>query len=389
MRLAQVGCVGRLLIFRSIMNIITIAPDIWKRPNEPETKWTTRRTPIKYIVIHTTGGTDSRGWLSKWNRKVPTSGQNDVSIHYLVQRDGNIYQIAPDNTRAWHVGTCMMPEGETDGNGYSLGIEIEHLNEPDYPEKQLNAVAELVHELMEKYKIPGKFVISHASCARPGPNIRKVDPVNFNWTDFWDRLLKIDNPPSQSGAKYTAYSPLINTPIVDARAVAEKIATHKSPNYTPDDLRLIVGYYSKYGAQTGVDWIYALSQSIHETGWFSSWWSARPRRNPAGIGVSGQTSTTRPKDPQNWVFYKGVYRRGQSFESWDIAVQHHLARLLCYALRDDELNDQQKKFITLIDTSRLAKIRGCARQAIGLNGVWAVPGLGYSQKLADIANSLL
>src|SRR6266540_7112287 len=133
----------KILLSEALMNIIQLEPDNWERPSYPLNKWTKRTQPIKYIVLHTTGGTDSRVWLGKWNRKNPASDQNDVSIHYLVFRDGTTYQIAPDDARAWHVGVSQMPDGETDGNGYSLGIEMEHLNEPDFPEVQLNAVAEL------------------------------------------------------------------------------------------------------------------------------------------------------------------------------------------------------------------------------------------------------
>lgn len=168
------------------MNITRIPDDVWKGNR----KFNKRALPIRYIVLHTTGGTDSRNWLSKWDRKRPNSSQNDVSIHYLISRSGAIYQIVDDQDRAWHVGTCKMPDGEVDGNSCSIGIEIEHFKERDYPEAQLNALAELVGTLMTKYSIPGKSVVSHASVARPGPNIRKIDPVNFDWAAFWDRMLR-------------------------------------------------------------------------------------------------------------------------------------------------------------------------------------------------------
>lgn len=168
------------------MNITRIPDDVW----QGKRKFDARKLPITYIVLHTTGGKDSRNWLSKWDRQQPQSKQNNVSIHYLISRTGAIYQIVEDQNRAWHVGTCKMPNGEVDGNSCSIGIEIEHLNEPDYPEAQLAALAELVTMLMAKYAIPGKFVVSHASVARPGPNIRKKDPVNFDWAAFWDRMLR-------------------------------------------------------------------------------------------------------------------------------------------------------------------------------------------------------
>ncbi len=379
------------------MNIVQIAPDVWQNnPTGLTNKWTRREKPIKYIVLHTTGGVDSRNWLAKWNKKALKSDQNNVSIHYLVQRDGTIYDIVPDDCRAWHVGVCKMPDGETDGNEYSIGIEIEHLNEPDYPEVQLNAVAELVHTLTKRHNIPSKFVVSHASVAKPGVGEphgpRKIDPVRFDWGDFWSRVLRHDAPMNTLVSNlptYSAYSPLINTTNINEQRVAEFIATKKNEFYDAPSLKLITSYYVKYGKQTGVDWVFALAQCIHETGWFTSWWCQRPRRNPAGIGVTGQTTKVKPADEQNWVFYQGLWRKGQSFTSWDLSAQHHISRLLCYALKDEEMSSTQLQFSKICGADKTTRIRGIAKQAIGLNGVWAVPGTTYAQRIASIANSIV
>src|SRR6476646_10422219 len=86
------ACVGKQLLSPEVsMNIITIPLDKWSG-HDPEFKYDERVGIIKYIVLHSTDGIDSRDWLSKWNRKHETE-QNNVSIHYLVQRDGNVYRI--------------------------------------------------------------------------------------------------------------------------------------------------------------------------------------------------------------------------------------------------------------------------------------------------------
>jgi hypothetical protein len=41
------------------------------------------------------------------------------------------------------------------------------------------------------------------------------------------------------------------------------------------------------------------------------------------------------------------------------------------------------------DRQRLDRIRGIAYRWVGFNGVWAVPGRTYAQKLATIANSFI
>lgn len=386
----------QLLSNEETMNITTIPLDRWVG-HSPEYKYDERSGHVKYIVMHSTAGIDSRDWLSKWNKENIASAQNIVSIHYLVQRDGMIYYIINEAKRAWHAGITKMLEGETDGNSYSIGVELEHFHEPDYTDAQLDAAAELVADIMRRYNIPGKFVVSHASIAVP--HGRKIDPVQFDWADFWNRVIKFQEPinaPVSTPHVYTANSPTLHVPIVDENKITEYVSTRfpQFGEYNQADIRLITSYYIKYGKQTGIDWLFALAQCIHETGWFKSWWAARgpadaPRRNPGGIGVTGQTSINRPADTQNWRFDGKIWRKGQGFPSWDVAVQHHYARLLCYALKDEQMTPEQKQFITLIDTSRLAKIRGCAPTFVGFNGVWAVPGKTYAQTIAKIINSIV
>lgn len=387
------------------MNIINIPLDKWAG-HDPEYKYDERDESIRFIVLHATIGTDSRDWLSKWNRKSPESGQNQVSIHYLIQRDGNIYQIVDEAKRAWHVGLSRMPDGTGDGNSSSIGIELEHMNEPDYTDAQMTALAELVYDITNRRNIAGKNVVSHASVAtfKDGKLGRKTDPAHFDWEDLWDRVRKIQereqapaNVPVSQPYVYTANSSTLNIPVLDEEKIKKYISTKfdKFGEYTQDDIELIVSYYIKYGKQTGVDWLFALAQSIHETGWFKSWWAQRgpanaPRRNPAGIGVTGQTSVATPANPQDWRFDGNVWRKGQGFASWDISVQHHMARLLCYALKDDQMTLEQLEFSKIIPgRERLDRIRGCAPTLIGFNGVWAVPGKTYAQKIAEIANSFV
>lgn len=364
------------------MNIIELPLDRWLR-NDPEYKYNTRTGQIKYIIMHSTGGIDSRDWLSKWNKKVPASDQNDVSIHYLVQRDGRVYKVIPEQHRAWHAGVGVMPDGERDPNSWSLGIELEHLNEPSYTDAQLDSAAELVAALMAQYGITGEHVVSHASVALP-PG-RKIDPVNFDWGDFWNRILHVNT-------NYSEKSLTMNTSSVDSEKLTNYIrGAREFKNYTVYDVGLILSYYYKYCNQVGVDYVFAISQMLHETGWLNSWWANRPRRNPAGIGVTGQTTTTNPHDDENWAqIGPNSWARGQSFRSWDIAVQNHISRLLCYALNDNEMTPEQLAFSEICGAkARLQRVRGVAKIWEGFNGTWAVPGKTYAQRIATIANSLV
>ena len=153
----------------------------------------------------------------------------------------------------------------------------------------------------------------------------------------------------------------------------------------------IVPAYFSVCASVGMDPVMLLAQMIHETGCLTSWWSQRPRRNPAGIGVTGRTNPTQPATGA-WALRDGVWAEGVSFPSWkDDSIPAHAGRLLAYALRDDQANDAQRAMIARAMGYRPlpAHFRGVAPTWRGLNGRWAVPGTTYANKIAEIANAII
>jgi hypothetical protein len=101
-----------------------------------------------------------------------------------------------------------------------------------------------------------------------------------------------------------------------------------------DIAQVILPRYWDLCIAAGIDPVLTIAQMIHETGNLTEWWAQRPRRNPAGIGVTGETSLTRP--------IKGVWQprthatgweEGVAFTTWvDDAIPAHVGRLLAYAL---------------------------------------------------------
>lgn len=204
-------------------------------------------------------------------------------------------------------------------------------------------------------------------------------------------------PPQTVDRQYTAQSYIIvdKQPNADEQAIIKFLAGLEGQTYTEYDLQLIVGYYKRYGELTGVDWVFALSQNMHETYSFRSWWAQRPRRNPAGLRVTGERRAAVPAGEESgWAFNPstGMFHKGMSFETWEDSVKAHLAYLISYARTNDQLTQAQVDFIK---STRVAFVldrkapRGIAAQAIGLNGVWAVPGTTYAQTIAKVANSLM
>ena len=176
-----------------------------------------------------------------------------------------------------------------------------------------------------------------------------------------------------------------------AQAVAW-LAARADAGYTDYDLGQIVAAYRGVGESVGMDWFMAVAQMAHETGNLTSFWSLRPQRNPAGIGVTGQWSSTPPANAQGWAynFQRSRWEAGISFATWaDDAVPAHLGRLLAYALRDDQANDAQRALIARALSYRsLVTNRGAAPRWIDLNGRWAVPGTTYGQGIIDLARRM-
>lgn len=101
--------------------------------------------------------------------------QAQVSAHYLIARDGTVYQLVADQNIAWHAGVAKMPDGRTDVNSFSLGIEIINTQEGKFTDQQYSAVNSLIATLKKKYPI--KNILGHSDIA-PG---RKTDPWGIEW----------------------------------------------------------------------------------------------------------------------------------------------------------------------------------------------------------------
>src|SRR3546814_16280809 len=68
-----------------------------------------------------------------------------VSAHYLVGRDGDIYQLVADDQRAWHAGPGRWGT-ITDVNDASIGIALDTDDESDFAPAQSAALVRLIRE---------------------------------------------------------------------------------------------------------------------------------------------------------------------------------------------------------------------------------------------------
>jgi AmpD protein len=101
-----------------------------------------------------------------------------VSAHALIRRDGAVVQFVPFGERAWHAGVSSW-RGRAACNDFSIGIELEGVDDVPYEPAQYRALAGLVTALCRAYPgLSSERLVGHDEIA-PG---RKTDPgASFDW----------------------------------------------------------------------------------------------------------------------------------------------------------------------------------------------------------------
>lgn len=157
---------------------MSFAPDFSGADLHPSPNFGERRRATRpdMVILHYTGmqsGALAEDWLAD-----PAS---EVSCHYIVHEDGRTVQMVREADRAWHAGASFW-QGERDINSRSVGIEIVNAGHtfdyPDFPDRQIEAVAALCRDICRRHAIRPERVLAHSDVA-PG---RKIDPgEKFPW----------------------------------------------------------------------------------------------------------------------------------------------------------------------------------------------------------------
>ena len=160
-----------------------------------------RTVKIDTIILHSTGGPScvnnklahteagsATGNLSWFKEK------DNISIHYIIGKDGKIYGSVPTNQVAWHAGPEHNPS--------SIGIELINKgngNDP-FPPAQLDSLVSLLNQLLEQYELSAASLKSHSEIDtdKSGEHRaftcggkeykRKVDPGGFENNFPWDAV---------------------------------------------------------------------------------------------------------------------------------------------------------------------------------------------------------
>ena len=146
------------------------------------------RTP-DMLVLHYTGMKTGEEALARL-----ADPEAKVSAHYLVEEDGRVFRLVPEERRAWHAGVSSW-KGEENLNGLSIGVEIVNPGHEwgyrPFPDVQIDAVIALVADIRERWDIPDARILGHSDVAPA----RKRDPGElFPWHELARRRLALPRP---------------------------------------------------------------------------------------------------------------------------------------------------------------------------------------------------
>lgn len=136
---------------------------------------------IDTVIVHSSYnalGSDPHSLDDIINKEYKPAG---VSPHYIIGRDGQVSRLVADQNIAYHAGVSKVPDGRTNVNDFSIGIEVVETQNESPSAAQYASLKSLISYLGGQYKI--KYVLGHSDIA-PG---RKDDPWNFDWSKIGGR----------------------------------------------------------------------------------------------------------------------------------------------------------------------------------------------------------
>jgi N-acetylmuramoyl-L-alanine amidase len=131
---------------------------------------------VDMLMLHYTGMLSAQAAIDRLRDPAAK-----VSSHYVVDEDGSVVLLVPEEQRAFHAGVSFW-RGRRVLNDCSIGIEIVNPGHEwgyrPFPEVQMAAVRALCLGILARHAIPAWNVVGHSDVA---PN-RKQDPGElFDW----------------------------------------------------------------------------------------------------------------------------------------------------------------------------------------------------------------
>ena len=144
-----------------------------------------RDEDIRYIILHCSAYPPEK--------QLEILAQNGLSAHYVIGRDGRVFENCPPEKVAYHAGQSRWLNSEGSSlNGCSIGIEIEAprlgQTRKDYLTATTRELCVLLTKLMYRFGIKPSSVLGHSDIAPT----RKSDPgVGFPWRKLWQMNLAV------------------------------------------------------------------------------------------------------------------------------------------------------------------------------------------------------
>jgi len=163
------------------------SPNFNNRPTDSE---------INILILHYTGMKTAKEALDRM-----CSADSQVSAHYMINEDGSIISLVPEEKRAWHAGISCW-RGRAALNDTSIGIELVNPGHEwgyrPFPAAQIDSLIELAKNITERYNIAPRNIVGHSDIAPT----RKEDPGElFDWKTLaweglglWPQTKKVRNP---------------------------------------------------------------------------------------------------------------------------------------------------------------------------------------------------
>lgn len=135
-----------------------------------------RKDKINSIIIHYTDTKDVFEAID-----ILTNQEREVSAHYVIDTNGEIYQLVDEKYRAWHAGVSKIEQtGQIDVNSVSIGIELQNggvrFGYHDFPQTQITSLQNLIFQIKSRHNID--YILGHDEIAKG----RKIDPGDkFPW----------------------------------------------------------------------------------------------------------------------------------------------------------------------------------------------------------------
>ena len=146
------------------------------RPPSPNADERPPGCAVDTLILHYTGMPSAAAALERL-----CDPAAKVSAHYLIDEDGSVTALVPEQARAWHAGVSAW-QGHAGLNDRSIGIELVNPGHEwgyrAFPEPQYRACIALCQAIVARWPIPPRRVLGHSDVAPA----RKEDPGElFDW----------------------------------------------------------------------------------------------------------------------------------------------------------------------------------------------------------------